>query len=221
MEPKDQKPKNGEDMKDWEEIKETNQIIANNPNPSKISQEIQNEQAELSEIETGNKNQPDFDEMISFNHRSLNYRIAQCFETREQLNEATFGLLMTNVFIYSGNAIDINFMENLPNGEAVKNIRKKINSYKDDDIEIKKTFLENVSFYAKTIGFQETAESILPILGDLSKENEQLTEKFLLDFPKFVDEIVKFGDKAYFILKNHMASLLGDILINYNSINNL
>ena len=219
MEPKDQKPKNGEDMKDWEEIKETNQIIANNPNPSKISQEIQNEQAELSEIETGNKNQPDFDEMISFNHRSLNYRIAQCFETREQLNEATFGLLMTNVFIYSGNAIDINFMENLPNGEAVKNIRKKINSYKDDDIEIKKTFLENVSFYAKTIGFQETAESILPILGDLSKENEQLTEKFLLDFPKFVDEIVKFGDKAYFILKNHMASLLGDILINYNSIN--
>ena len=46
---------------------------------------------------------------------------------------------------------------------------KKINSYKDDDIQIKITFLENVSFYAKTVGFQETAESILPILSDLQK----------------------------------------------------
>ena len=71
---------------------------------------------------------------------------------------------MTNVFIYSGDAIDINYMDNLPNSEAVKNIRKKINSYKDDDIQIKITFLENVSFYVKTVGFQETAESILPIL---------------------------------------------------------
>ena len=36
---------------------------------------------------------------------------------------------MTNVFIYSGDAIDINYMENLSNSESVKSIRKKINSY--------------------------------------------------------------------------------------------
>lgn len=71
--------------------------------------------------------------------------------------------------------------------------------------------MENVSFYVKTVGFQETAESILPILSDLPKEKEQLTERFFGDFTKFVDEIVKFGDKAYFILKDHMITLISEI----------
>ena len=225
MESKDPKAKAGEENKDWEEIKDSNQIggdsntpiNTNTPNQSKINQEIQKEEAELSEIETGSKGQPDFDEMISFNHTYLNYRVARCFTTREQLNEATFGLLLTNVFIYSGDAIDMNYMENLPNSEAVKNVRKKINSYKDDDIQIKITFLENVSFYAKTVGFQETAESILPILSDLPKEKESLTERFFNDFIKFVDEVVKFGDKAYFILKDHMVNLIGEIFTKTSS----
>ena len=214
MEPKDPKQKTGEENKEWEEVKESNQIASNNSNPSTISQEIQNEQAELSEIETGNKGQPDFDEMISFNHTYLNYRFARCFATREQLNEETFGLLLTNVFIYSGDAIDINYLDNLPNTEAVKNVRKKITSYKDNDINYKITFLENVSFYVKTVGFQETAESILPILSDLPKEEEELTPRFFNDFTKFVDEIVKFGDKAYFILKDHMITLIGEVFNN-------
>ena len=211
MEPKDPKQKTGDENKDWEEVKDSNQIAPNNTNPSAINQEIQNEQAELSEIETGNKGQPDFDEMISFNHTYLNYRFARCFATREQLNEETFGLLLTNVFIYSGDAIDINYMDNLSNSESVKNVKKKINSYKNDDYNNKITFLENVSFYVKTVGFQETAESILPILSDLPKEKEQLTERFFGDFTKFVDEIVKFGDKAYFILKDHMITLISEI----------
>ena len=214
MEPKDPKIKTIEENKDWEEVKDSNQIASNNPNPSTINQEIQNEQAELSEIETGNKGQPDFDEMISFNHTYLNYRFARCFATREQLNEETFGLLLTNVFIYSGDAIDINYLDNLPNTEAVKNVRKKINSYKNNDINYKITFLENVSFYVKTVGFQETAESILPILSDLPKEEEELTPRFFNDFTKFVDEIVKFGDKAYFILKDHMITLIGEVFNN-------
>ena len=219
MEPKDPKQKTGEENKEWEEVKESNQIASNNSNPSTISQEIQNEQAELSEIETGNKGQPDFDEMISFNHTYLNYRFARCFATREQLNEETFGLLLTNVFIYSGDAIDINYLDNLPNTEAVKNVRKKITSYKDNDINYKITFLENVSFYVKTVGFQETAESILPILSDLPKETEELTSRFFNDFTKFVDEVVKFGDKAYFILKDHMITLIGEVFNNTKNMN--
>ena len=104
--------------------------------------------------------------MISFSHTFLNYRITRCFPTKEKLNEFTFALLLTNVFIYSGDTIDINYMENLSNSEAVKNVRDKINSYKDDDIQIKITFLENIDYYAKTVGLQETAESILYILSD-------------------------------------------------------
>lgn len=34
--------------------------------------------------------------------------------------------LLTNVFIYSGDAIDINYMDNLSNSESVKNVKKKL-----------------------------------------------------------------------------------------------
>ena len=73
---------------------------------------------------------------------------------------------MTNVFIYSGDVIDIKSIVNMSNSEAVKNIRRKINDYKNADIQLKITFIENVPFYVKTVGFQETAESILPILNE-------------------------------------------------------
>ena len=204
-------PKDDKDMKGWEEI---GQLTASGADSSinSINQEPQNEQAELSEVETGSKGVPDFDEMISFNHTYLNYRVARCLATREQLNEATYGLLMTNVFIYSGAIVDIKSMANMSNSEAVKNIRKKINDYKDADIQVKITFIENVPFYVKTIGFQETAESILPILSELPKEKEVLTERFFAVYNKFVDEINKFGDKAYFILKEHMINLIREIL---------
>ena len=111
-------PKDDKIIKGWEEI-------GNTDNTQSSNQESQNEQAELSEVETGNKGQPDFDEMISFNHTYLNYRVARCLATREQLNEATFGLLVTNVFIYSGDIIDIKSMPNMSNSEASKMLEKK------------------------------------------------------------------------------------------------
>ena len=198
--------------KDIKGLEELGQLTNNSFSSMSSSSENLNEQAELSEVETGNKGVPDFDEMISFNHTYLNYRVARCFATREQLNEATFGLLMTNVFIYSGDVIDIKSMANMSNSEAVKNVREKIKSYKDSDIQLKITFIENVPFYVKTIGFQETAESILPILSDLPKEKDGIIKRFFGVYSKLVDEIVKFGEKAYFILKEHMITLIREIL---------
>ena len=212
-------PKDEKGLKDWEEIPSSSSINEDNSSSSITNQETQNEQAELSEIETGNKGQPDFDEMISFNHTYLNYRYARCLSTKEQLAEATFELLMTNVFIFSGDIYDIKSMANMSNSEAVKNIRKKINDYKDSDIQVKITFMENVPFYIKTVGFQETAESILPLLADLPKEKDVLSERFFNVYPKFVDEIVKFGDKAYFILKEHMINLIKETLSTTKSAN--
>ena len=39
-----------------------------------------------------------------------------------------------------------------------------------------------------------------------------LSERFFSIFPKFVDEIVKFGEKGYFMLKEHMINIIRDIL---------
>ena len=203
-------------LDDWVDLAQT----YDNPSLSSSIDSL-NEPAELSEIETGGKG-ADFDEMISFSHTYLNYRVAKCFSSREQLNEETFRLLMTNVFIYSGDVFDIKSMVNMTNSEAVKNVRKKIKDYKRDkrdDMKIKTTFIENLPFYAKTIGLQETSESILPIITDLPKEKDELIERFFRNFSKFVDEIVAFGDKGYFILKEHMINLLSEILSKNNDVN--
>ena len=206
--------KNKKDLKEWEEIGNSNSI---NPQNS-ISNQDANEQAELSEVETGSKG-VDFDEMISFSHTYLNYRYANCYSSAEILREKTFGLLMTNVFIYSGNIIDIQSMTNMSNIEAVKNFKKRIKEYKSGEISLKMTFLENIAFHVKTVGFQETVESILPILTELPKEKESLIERFFGGYSKFVDEIVKFGDKAYFILKEHMIKIIQEILNTSKSAN--
>ena len=182
------------------------------------AQNLKQEEAELSEVETGKKDQPDFEEMINFNHTFLNYRIAKTFQDRATLDASTFGLLMTNVFIYSGDIIDFKSMTSLSNSEAVKNIRQKINAYKDQDLSNKITFIENVPFYVKTVGFQDTVESILPIVSDLYREKETLALRFFNVFPKFVDEIVKFGDKGYFILNEYMINLISEFLTNNSNI---
>ena len=206
--------KEEKDIKGWEEIENVNSINQKN----NISNQDTNEQAELSEVETGTKG-VDFDEMISFSHTYLNYRYASCYPSSEILRERTFGLLMTNVFIYSGSIVDIQSIADMSNSEAVKNIRKKINDYKTEDVSLKITFIENIPFYAKTVGFQETAESILPILTDLPNEKDSIIERFFGVYSKFVDEIVKFGDKAYFILKEHMIKIIQEILNKTKSAN--
>ena len=117
------------------EIKDTN-----NEHPAYPQNEV-----DLSEIETGSKDQPDFEEMINFTHTYLNYRIAKTFPDRQTLDTSTFDLLTTNVFIFSGDIMDFQSMTslaNLYNSEAVKNIRQKINSYKDSDISNKITFIK-------------------------------------------------------------------------------
>ena len=231
MSESDSKDKIIEESKSKEE---TSTIDAKNSNDSQnqdtqeasTPQEAQNEQqeqAELSEIETGKKDAPDFEEIINFNHTYLNYRIAKTFSEKASLDSSTFNLLMDNVFIYSGNIIDFKSMITMSNTDAVKNIRQKINAYRKQDLTEKITFIENVPFYVKTIGFQETVESILPIVNDLPKEKETLAVRFFNVFPKFVDEIVKFKEKGYFILKDYMINLISEFLTNETNIykNNL
>ena len=198
----------------------TNTTDSSNPSPQPETPQTQEQkndvqdQAELSEVETGSKDQPDFEEIINFNHTYLNYRICKTFSDKATLDSSTFALLMTNVFIYSGKVIDFKSMTSISNTDAIKNIRQKINSYKDQDLSNKITFIENVPFYVKTVGFQETVESILPIINDLPRDKETLATRFFNVFPKFVDEIVKFGEKGYFILNEYMVNLIGEFLAN-------
>ena len=46
--------------------------------------------AELSEVDLGLKNQPDFEELISFTHSFNNYQICRCIHTQEELNKTNW-----------------------------------------------------------------------------------------------------------------------------------
>ena len=185
---------------------------------SSSKEESQQEtQAELSEVETGVTNQPDFDEIINFDHTFHNYRLAKASPNKESLDSASFSLLKTNIFIYTGDVIDFKTMtKNLSNSEAMKAIRQKINSYRNEDVQKKKDFIENIPYYIRTIGFKETVEYIIPIISDLSREKELVTSKFFEIFKKIVDEILKFGDKAYFILKDYLVKVISEFLVPNN-----
>ena len=173
-----------------------------------------NEQTEISEVDTVNKHQQDFDEMISFRHAYLNYRYVRCYTSSEKLKEMTFNLLLTDAFFYSGSIIDIKSMVNVTNKDAVKNIREKIKEYKDYDLQQKMQFLENTPFYAKTLGCHETAELLLPLLSELPKGKDVYKEKFFSSYPRFVEEINKFGKKAYTLLKDKLVNLIREVLAN-------
>ena len=190
--------------------------ISSNHPPSKKEDETQQEtQAELSEVEIGGTNQPDFDEIINFDHTFNNYRLAKASPNKESLDSASFNLLKTNIFIYSGDVIDFKTIsKNRTNSEAIKTIRQRINSYRSQEAKNKKIFIENVPFYIRTIGFKETVEYIVPIISDLSREKENVTSRFFEIFPKIVDEILKFGDKGYFILKDYLVKLISEFLVN-------
>ena len=68
-------------------------------NVEKLENEKDLETAELSEVDLGNKDQVNFDELISFSHTYLNYRIARTYNTLKELDENIFGLLMSNEFL--------------------------------------------------------------------------------------------------------------------------
>ena len=190
-------------------------IIPKKEDDSSSKDETHHEtQAELSEIETGGTNQPDFDEIINFDHTFHNYRLAKVLPNKESLDLASFSLLKTNIFIYSGDDIDFKTMTtNLSNSEAIKTIRQRINSYRSQEVQKKKEFIENMPFYIKTIGFKDTVEFIIPIISDLSREKELVTSRFFELFQKIVDEILKFGDKGYFILKDYLVKLISEFLV--------
>ena len=170
--------------------------------------------AELSEVDLGNKDQVNFDELISFSHTYLNYRIARTYNTLKELDENIFGLLMSNEFLLAGSTITIDSLNSMSNSELVKTLKNKTKNYNTYDNYQKITFVENIPFHIKQIGLEETVDLILPIILNIHKEGEEVLERFLNVFNAFIDEINKFGDEGYVILRDKIIDILSIIFQN-------
>ena len=166
--------------------------------------------AELSEVDLGNKDDTNFDELISFSHTYLNYRIAKTLSTSKLL-EKTFPLLMSNEFLLVSNIITIDSLNATSNSEIVKTLKNKTKNFNSLDINQKITFVENIPFYIKQIGLEDTIDLILPIILKISKEKTDILERFLVVFNNFVDEILKFQEEGYIILRDKIIDILSEI----------
>ena len=181
--------------------------------PDKIKEEEETP-AELSEVDLGNKDQVNFDELISFSHTYLNYRIARTYNTLKELDDNIFGLLMSNEFLLAGTPITIDSLNSMSNSESVQNVKLKTKSYNSLDNNQKITFVENIPFHIKQIGLEETIDLILPIILNIHKEKTEILERFLNVFNNVVNEINKFGDEGYIILRDKIIDVLSIIFQN-------
>ena len=113
-----------------------------------------------------------FDEVITFNHTYLKFRLFDGF--LQKIEEIPF--LMNNEFILSGNLYII-ILGNLSfdeksfdhnNKDLLKQVKTKVNTFLfDGDITFKSVFIENLGFYAKEIGFENTIDILLPLVTKL------------------------------------------------------
>ncbi len=182
--------------------------ITNNQNEIEKEDETP---AELSEVDLGNKDDTNFDELISFSHTYLNYRIAKTFSTGKELSEKTFGLLMSNEFLLVGNVISVDSLTSMSNSDNVKVVKEKTKNFNSFDINQKITFIENIPFYIKQIGLEETIDLILPIILKINKEKIDILERFLGIFNNFIDEILNFKEDGYIIIKDKIIDILSEI----------
>ena len=154
----------------------TNSITSSSETPQTPSQDAENqEQAELSEVDLGNKGQQDFDELISFSHTFINYRICHSFATMQEANETSLGLLMSNEFVLAGTITPESFSQ-MSNADIVRSVRNKNKQYNDYDISNKANFIDNIPFFTKEIGLEQTVDLILPIVSNITKEKDAIIE---------------------------------------------
>ena len=159
----------------------------------------------LSEVDLGNKDQSDYDELITFNHTFFNYKIAEMISPFPK--EKEFALLVKNEFISANISVDI---KSLSDTEIKKMVKQRMNNFNDSE-SFKITIVENFSFYIEQIGLEETVEIILPKILNIPNEKEIIIERFLENFQKILVELNKFGPEGNKLIKTQLIDVLENI----------
>ena len=159
----------------------------------------------LSEVDLGNKDQTDYDELISFNHTFFNYRIAEMESPLTKDKE--FALLIKNEFLSANITVDI---KSLSDSEIKKMTKQRINNFNESESQ-KITIVENFSYYIELIGLEDTVEIILPKILNIPNEKEIIVERFLENFQKILVELNKFGTEGQKLIKTQLIDVLENI----------
>lgn len=145
----------------------------------------------------------DFDEQITFIHTYGKYRL---FKNIKAIAE--FPLMINYEFILVGsNNFDVDMISKMDNNEILQMIKGKVQSYHSDgDTNTKSSFIDNIAFYAKEIGFENTVDLLLPLIKKIKNENDTIKGKFLVN----VNKLVLYLDscKGYTIIRDQILPLI-------------
>jgi len=112
-------------------------------------------------------------------------------------------------FILAGNNnnIDIDMVSKLDNEELLNVVKAKVESYHTEgDANTKSSFLDNISFYAKEIGFEHTVDLLLPLFKKIVKENDAVKIKFLQNVYKLC--LFLNSCKGYSIIRDEILPIV-------------
>ena len=169
--------------------------------------------AELSEVDLGLKNQPDFEELISFTHSFNNYQICRCLFDDNDYYYRTFPFLLSNEFLLAGTSLEIGKLSHSENTSSIITKAKDFRSPQNETTD-KRQFLDKLVDYSIEIGLENTIDFILPIILDsIPNESNDLKHRFLNVYSHFLDIMVSFGDTAYSIVKNQLVQFTLDFLL--------
>ena len=168
--------------------------------------------AELSEVDLGLKNQPDFEELISFTHSFNNYQICHCLFNDDDFSRRTFPFLLSDEFVLAGTTLEIGKLSHSENTTTIITKAKEFRSPQNETTD-KRQFLEKLVEYSTEIGIENTIDFILPIVFDIPYESNDLKHRFLNVYSHFLDVMVSFGDTAYSIVKNQLVQFTLDFLL--------
>ena len=153
-------------------------------------------------IDSGAKGM-DFDEQITFLHTYGKFRLFN-----EDKNIPEFPLMINYEFILVGsNNFDVDMVSKMDNNEILQMVKGKVQSYHSDgDTNMKSSFLDNIAFYAKEIGFENTVDLLLPLIKKIKNENDTIKGKFLIN----VNKLVSYLDscKGYTIIRDQILPLI-------------
>lgn len=142
---------------------------------------------------------------MTFTHTYTKYQI---FKGSSSDSIEEFPLILNFEYILVGNSsLDVDSASKLENHELISVVKARVNSFlTDSDINSKSSFLDNMAFYSKEIGFENTVDILLPILKKIKEEPDSIKIKFLVNIPKLVTYL--YSQKGYFIIRDQLIPII-------------
>ena len=150
---------------------------------------------------------------MTFTHTYGKYRI---FKSTEQKIIDDFPLLLNFEYVLVGNTnIEVDSSK-LDNNEILAVVKARVNGFiTENDNNLKSSFLDNISFYSKEIGFENTVDILIPILKKIKNENDSIKIKFLVNIPKLVNYL--YSQKGYVIIRDQILPIISGFFNNPGS----